>query len=269
MTYHQTCAHACAALYLGLCAQAASAAESAAAGDAPAPAVPAVTANITLASQYVSRGIRQTWDKPALQGGLDYVHPSGLSAGTWASAISDKFVESATVEWDIYGGYSGAVGGVGYSAMLYVYRYPNAIYRATGTRYHYNEVSLGLTYRALYAKYNRTISRDFFGIPDARGTGYLDLGANVEVGGGHTLNLHYGDGRVAGAGNHIWDWKDGKVGLTKALEDGWSISGAYTRAKGATNAYDIYTLGIPNRSGAFDISNVARGTVVLSLTKVF
>jgi uncharacterized protein (TIGR02001 family) len=267
MTYHQLCARAFAALYLGLCAQATQAAS--AADDAPAQPAPSLTANVTLASQYVSRGIRQSWDKPALQAGLDYVHPSGFSAGTWASTISDKFVESGTIEWDIYGGYSGAVGGVGYSALLYVYRYPSAIYRATGTKYHYSEVALGLTYQFLYAKYNRTVSRDFFGIPDARGTGYLDLGANLEVGGGHTLNLHYGDGRVAGAGNGIWDWKDGKIGLTKALENGWSVSGAYTKARGASNAYDIYTLGIQNRSGAFDVANVARGTVVLSVTKLF
>lgn len=260
MTKYQLRAHACAALALAICMPAQ-------ADDAPAAAT--LTANATLASQYVSRGIRQTWDKPAVQAGLDYVHPSGFSAGTWASTISDKFVESGTVEWDVYGGYSGAAGGVGYSAQLYVYRYPSAIYRATGTKYHYNEVSLGLSYQFLYAKYNRTVSRDFFGIPDARGTGYLDLGANYDVGGGHTLNLHYGDGRVAGAGNDIWDWKDYKVGLTKTLEHGWSVSGAYTRAKGATSAYDVYTLGIPDRSGAFDVSNVARGTVVLSVTKTF
>ena len=47
---------------------------------AAAPASP-FTANVTIASQYVSRGFRQTWGKPAIQGGVDYAHPSGLFAG--------------------------------------------------------------------------------------------------------------------------------------------------------------------------------------------
>jgi uncharacterized protein (TIGR02001 family) len=245
------------------------AAAAQAAGAQDAPPAPALTGSVTLASQYVSRGVRQTWDKPALQAGLDYVHPSGFSAGTWASTISDKFVESGTIEWDLYGGYSGAAGDLGYSALVYYYRYPNAIYRATGTKYHYAELSLGLTYKFLYAKYNSTFSRDFFGIPNARGTGYLDVGANYDLGAGYTLNAHYGDGRVDGTGNDIWDWRDYKLGVTKALEQGWSVSAAYTKAKGATNAYEVYTLGIPDRSGAFDVSNVARGTLVVSVTKTF
>ncbi len=29
------------------------------------------SANVTFASQYISRGFQQTWGKPALQGGLD------------------------------------------------------------------------------------------------------------------------------------------------------------------------------------------------------
>ena len=56
MTKYQLRAHACAALALAICM-------SAQADDAPAAAT--LTANATLASQYVSRGIRQTWDKPA------------------------------------------------------------------------------------------------------------------------------------------------------------------------------------------------------------
>lgn len=257
--------HYCTGLSFTLCLLIA--AQSAIAQEA-APSA-ALTANATLASQYVSRGVRQTWDKPALQAGVDYVHPNGFSAGTWASTISDKFVESGTVEWDIYGGYSGAAGDVGYSVLVYYYRYPNAIYRATGTKYHYAELSLGLTYKFLSAKYNSTFSRDFFGIPNARGTGYLDLGANYDLGDGYTLNAHYGDGRVDGAGNDIWDWRDYKLGVTKTLVHGWSVSAAYTKAKGATNAYEVYTLGIPNAAGGFDVSDVARGTLILSITKTF
>ncbi len=43
------------------------------------------SANVTFASQYISRGFQQTWGKPALQIGLDYANPNGLFVGTWAS----------------------------------------------------------------------------------------------------------------------------------------------------------------------------------------
>ena len=53
------------------------------AGDAATSTAPALTtsATLTLASQYVSRGMRQTWGRPALQAGFDAVHASGWSAG--------------------------------------------------------------------------------------------------------------------------------------------------------------------------------------------
>ncbi|MEG1329131.1 MAG: TorF family putative porin, partial [Janthinobacterium sp.] len=80
---------------------------------------PAATfsANASLTSQYISRGFRQTWGKPALQAGADYAHPSGWSLGTWASTVSDRYIEDATVEWDVYGGYGGTVGELGYSVL--------------------------------------------------------------------------------------------------------------------------------------------------------
>jgi len=61
---------------------------------APAAAAPApepdwtFTGNVGLYSQYVFRGISQTNEKPALQGGFDLGHKSGFYVGTWASNIS-------------------------------------------------------------------------------------------------------------------------------------------------------------------------------------
>jgi len=68
------------------------------------------SANITAASQYISRGFQQTWGKPALQGGLDYNHANGFYAGTWVSTLSDHFIRDASVEWDVYTGYSRTIG---------------------------------------------------------------------------------------------------------------------------------------------------------------
>jgi len=235
--------------------------------DPAPPAASPFTANVTLASQYISRGFRQTWGKPALQGGFDYAGPNGFSAGTWLSNVSNRFVENGSLEWDMYGAYGGTAGDVGYSAGVYYYKYPGAEIHATHTTYDYAELALGLTYKVAYAKYNYTVTKEFFGIENARGTGYLDLGANVELGDGYTLNLHFGHGRVAN--NSMWSWRDYKAGVTKALAPGWAVSAAYTKAHGKTGAYDNYTLGIPNSAGVIETSNPADGTLVLALTRTF
>ena len=240
-----------------------------AAASAPAAAALPITTTVTVASQYVSRGIRQTWGRPALQVGVDYVGPSGWSAGTWASTISDRFVEGGSVEWDLYGGYSGTAGPVGYSLIAYYYLYPGAAISATNTKFNYGELSLGVTWKSFYAKYNRTMTRDFFGIVNARGTGYLDVGMNHDLGGGYVLNLHAGDGRVAGAGNDYWDWRDIKAGVTRSFDGGWSVAAAYTRAWGATDAYDRYTTGVPRADGRLAVSDPAKGTFALSVAKSF
>lgn len=231
------------------------------------PAALALTSTATIASQYVSRGFRQSWGRPALQAGVDAVHASGWSAGTWVSTVSDRFIEGGRVEWDLYGGYTGTLGQVGVSLMVVHYRYPGA--SLAGVKYDYTELVPGLSYGAFYAKYARTVSRDFFGITNARGTGYLDIGANQDLGGGYTLNLHAGDGRVAGSGNDIWDWRDIKAGATKSFDGGWSVAAAYTRAWGATDAYDRYTTGVPRAGGALATSNPAKGTLAVSLARTF
>src|SRR5690606_10460802 len=72
-----------------------------------------LTANVTVASQYRYRGIIQTNNKPALQGGFDITHSSGFYLGNWNSTISwlddtDPDV-SAPLEMDFYGGFRGNI----------------------------------------------------------------------------------------------------------------------------------------------------------------
>ena len=57
--------------------------------------------NLGLASGYLFRGLEQT-DGLAPQGGLDYVHASGLYAGGWATR--NRSVGGG--EFDLYGGYT-------------------------------------------------------------------------------------------------------------------------------------------------------------------
>ena len=71
----------------------------------------ALTANLTLASQYRYRGLMQSNNKPAVQGGFDFTHASGFYLGNWNSSISwlndGNDAVSAPVEMDFYGGYKG------------------------------------------------------------------------------------------------------------------------------------------------------------------
>ena len=47
-----------------------------------------LTGNVGLFSSYRFRGIDQTAGKPALQGGFDYSHASGIYVGNWNSNVS-------------------------------------------------------------------------------------------------------------------------------------------------------------------------------------
>jgi len=68
-----------------------------------------LTANVTLATDYVFRGISQTAHEPTIQGGFDYSHASGFYVGTWASNVNWVGTkENTSMEWDLYGGYRGS-----------------------------------------------------------------------------------------------------------------------------------------------------------------
>src|SRR5688572_17036529 len=69
-----------------------------------APSPHTLSANVGLSSQYVFRGLTQTHQEPAIQGGFDYAHAGGFYAGTWLSNISwfSDLVPgtSSSFEWD-------------------------------------------------------------------------------------------------------------------------------------------------------------------------
>ncbi|HLX02902.1 MAG TPA: TorF family putative porin [Trinickia sp.] len=251
-------------------------APAAAAAPAPAAASP-LTANVTLASQYVSRGFRQGWGKPAIQGGFDYAHSSGLFVGTWLSSVSSKFVEDGTVEWDLYGGYGGSIGDFSYTGTLYYYVYPGARMAASDTSYNYGEFVAALTYKWFTAKYWLTYTPNYFGYDSqslgigsgqgSRGSGYLDLNTNIDLTHGFSLLLHYGWERVQNFS--AYNWQDAKVAVSKTFDGGWTLTGAVTKGWGATNVYDNYSTGARDSSGNIAVSNPLATTVFATLTKVF
>jgi uncharacterized protein (TIGR02001 family) len=103
--------------------------------------------NVAMASDYSFRGISQTDGKPAIQGGLDLAHPSGLYLGTWGSSVN--FGEDLTdgpraqMELDLYGGFRKSLAGVVDADLGAIYyAYPGA---AESRSYDFIEYGLGVS----------------------------------------------------------------------------------------------------------------------------
>ena len=175
--------------------------------------------NAALVSDYRYRGISQTRLRPALQAGADFTHnPSGLYAGAWASTITwtKDAGGGGDVELDLYGGRRGTLGALAYDAGVLAYVYPaNGLKRVPGfANANTAELYAQLGYGPAYAKYSLALT-NLFGFVDSRRSGYLDLGANVGLGRGLTLNLHAGRQQVRR--HAVADYTDYKLGLTSDL----------------------------------------------------
>ena len=158
---------------------------------APAPAAaPApepdwsFSSNVGLFSQYVFRGVSQTDEKPAIQGGFDLSHKSGFYVGTWASNISwisDGVPDaSASLEWDFYGGYKWTLPAdfvADFGALYYWYpgTYPSGMTKPDTT-----ELYAALNWKMLQVKYSYSINNTF-GFPDSSGSYYIEGNLNWDV----------------------------------------------------------------------------------------
>lgn len=98
-----------------------------------APAAQAqATAHVGVVSNYIWRGITQTDDGPAIQGGFDFSSEGRFLAGAWVSNVRYVGLEEAadaaldpTVEIDLYSGYGGSAGGFSYRALFTYYLFPS------------------------------------------------------------------------------------------------------------------------------------------------
>jgi len=108
------------------------------------------SANIGVTSNYVWRGMTQTMDNAAVQGGVDYAHDSGFYAGTWASNI-DFGAGDTGAEMDFYAGFGGEVAGLGYDIGYVYYAYPQLDDADFGEIYgsvSWEMLTIGLSYTA-------------------------------------------------------------------------------------------------------------------------
>jgi uncharacterized protein (TIGR02001 family) len=212
-----------------------------------------VSYNVALTSDYRYRGLSQSRLDPALQGGADYVHnPTGFYAGTWLSTIkwTKDLGGDGNLEWDIYGGKRGNLSAdITYDVGGLYYFYPN---NGLGPNANTFELYGQLGYGPAYVKYSHSLT-NLFGTADSKGSGYLDVGANVDVGSGFTLNLHAGHQEVRH--NGAFSYTDYKIGVTKDLGV-CSVSLAYIKAN---------TSGYLSPSG----ENLGKSAALLSVSKTF
>ena len=255
-----------------------------------------VAYNVGLYSQYIFRGLTQTDGKPAVQGGVDLTHSSGLYLGAWASNISwlrDPWVTTSTaetyyekgghMELDIYGGYRhtfDSVGsGLGIDVGVLRYQYPGKL-RPTWVSANTTEVYGALNYGWIQAKLSTVVTdsawgwgkSDGAGTKSAQGTYYAELNATIPVSeligakdglaSGITGIAHIARQEFDGAANDkAASYTDYKLGLQKSFSDGVlngvNVGGYWTYANGN------------DASWKYDNQNIGDSTGTLFAHKTF
>ena len=266
-----------------------------AAAPAAAPASPhTFTGNVGLTTEYLYRGIAQTRGKPALQGGFDYSHASGLYAGVWGSNISwigDAVPgASASLELDIYGGYKGTISGDwGYDVGVLTYNYPGSGKAFPGfqqLKQDTTEIYGAVSWKWLTLKYSHSTTA-LFGLAKTsggvtpnlgdgtKGSGYLELNAAYDLGNGWGITGHVGHQKVKGFSDA--SYTDYKIGGTKDLGFGvFGLAYSTTNAKDncsaivvANTADGLNPYCFSKGSGPLDTYDAGKGKLVATFSKSF
>ena len=223
-----------------------------------------ISYNVGVTSDYVFRGISQSRNRPAFSGGVDYSHtPTGLYAGTWVSTISwvNDAYNSAGIsnssrpntpyEQDFYGGIKvGDTAGLNFDVGAIYYYYPrNKLHTSLGTvglKANTTEIYGKIAYGPVYFKANYATG-DAIYTSNKAGSYYLDLGADIPVMEGLTLNAHVGrfvfknDTVVPAASDY--NYSDWKVGVTKDFGNGLTGSLAATGTNASKTAWNFNNTG--------------------------
>jgi uncharacterized protein (TIGR02001 family) len=248
---------------------------------AAAPAAPETTIayNVGVVSQYRYRGLAQTKGSPALQGGVDYTNANGFYLGAWASTISwiedsgrGQYATTTTYsgnsELDLYGGYKFEKAGVNYDVGYLRYQYTgNDLDKASAAYANANtdEVYAAATSGVYTFKYSYATST-LFGYLNSKGSNYMDLSANYDLGNGVTFTPHIGRQKVRGTTSTYYPggltYTDYSATFAKDLGDGLSVSFAYI----TTNARNAKSGNFLSNSTSY---NTAKGAVVAGVKYAF
>lgn len=256
----------------------------------PTPAV-TVSGSVAIASDYRFRGVSQSDQEMAVQGGITIAHDSGFYIGTWASNLSGwGTFGGANMELDLIGGYKTKLSDTAtLDAGLTWYFYPGG---ADKTDFAEPYVKLTgttgpatLTAGVAYAPKQQALGKWYASGAAAADGVYTDPGAKDD-------NLYlWGDGALAIAGTpltakahigHSWG-QDGlgpnatAVSPTGSYWD-WSLGADATWRNLTLNVSYVGT-DISNRDAAYlrpsfskgqdGAGNIAGGTALVSLTATF
>ncbi len=200
------------------------------------------SANVSLTSNYKYRGITQTDDGPAVQGGFDYSYtPASLYAGVWASNVDAKAFADANVEMDWYAGWNPSFGDLGLDLGYLYYSYPNSRNSDNNT----HEFHLGATYTLGMFTPGLTgyYSDDFFGTKEAW---YWDASVDVALPQDFTVSAHYGWNKFHDSAADYQDWKIGVAKGFAGFDFDLSYVGTNDKPSGVGKAYDdvlVFTVG--------------------------
>ncbi|MEM9100952.1 MAG: TorF family putative porin [Pseudomonadota bacterium] len=162
-----------------------------------------VSANVSLVSNYIFRGVSLSNDEPATQGGFDLSHSSGAYLGVWGSS------DSGNGEIDFYGGYAFSVSD-DFSVDVGVLRY---YYPGVGE--HTTEYHIGLSYLdfGFTYYYDETLESH-----------YYELGYSYELIDKVSLDLHYGT-FSPDEGDDVYDYS---LSVSYAFNDSYSVFVGYS-----------------------------------------
>ncbi len=180
-----------------------------------------ISANLAITSNYVWRGMTQTANSPAVQGGIDLGY-NGFYLGAWGSNVEFGDTNN-NLEADFYAGYKTSFSGVEIDLGYILYAYPNE-----SDAFNFDEAYIGLGYDfgmvGINGKYSFAVDSE----NDT--TDYWEVGGDIELPMEFTLAASYGDYDEVGT-NYL-------VSLSKSWGK-FEFSVAYTDfSSDASSVYD-------------------------------
>jgi len=180
-----------------------------------------VSGTVAFTTDYRFRGLTQTDLDPAAQGSIDLTY-GDFYAGIWGSNID--FATDASVEIDLYGGYTFEYEGIGFDIGGVYYLYPNAG-DAPNAELDFFEAYLGLSYDVGVASLGLTgyYSPEFTG----------EVGDAYYIEGSVTVPLFEGLEASAALGYQSFDnpasidYTNWNIGVTYALTEKVSVDVRY------------------------------------------
>ncbi len=189
-----------------------------------------LSANATVTNNYLWRGLTQTENNAAVQGGIDWAGDSGFYAGTWVSNVSYAPGDVFNYEHDLYAGFSGGNDTFTWDVGYLYYNYDS------NAEFDFGEIYGSIGYGPFEFSANILANTEAdeapgqdFGFGEAV---YLSADYGYELASGVQLGLHVGwhDGDFVDAFNGVTgDYYDYNVSLSKG---GFSFLLSSTNADG-------------------------------------